>query len=101
MGGQLPIQVVDIEITDVIDSVVQELRAGHPEQTSGDTKLHADPTRVAQAVSNLILNALQHGDQQQPADVYADGQPDNCRLHSTMPESPSPPIGCPSCSSRG
>jgi signal transduction histidine kinase len=85
MGGPLPIQKTAVEIEDVVDGVVQELRAGHPERTitvktSGDTKLHADPTRVAQALSNLILNALQHGGERQPVDVYVEGRPEHLQV---------------------
>jgi signal transduction histidine kinase len=51
---------------DVCTQAVAELQQVHPERVirlsaSGDLKLEADPSRLLQAVSNLVGNALQHG----------------------------------------
>ena len=58
--------------------VVGELRPNHPGrdidvQTTGDPSCVCDSQRVAQAVSNLLGNALRHGSRDRPVTVKVDG----------------------------
>ena len=51
----------------VCEEVMMELRVGHPEallrlQVSGDLRGEWDTDRMAQVLSNLVGNAIQHGD---------------------------------------
>jgi signal transduction histidine kinase len=72
MSGTLPMLYVSADLNDAARRVVDELRGGHPardivlELASGDASAWADPTRIEQAIGNLISNALQHGRQDRP-----------------------------------
>ena len=66
--------------------VVGELRASHPERTIevteiGDLACVCDEQRMAQAISNLLGNALRHGAPGSPVGLRADGSdPDHITL---------------------
>jgi sigma-B regulation protein RsbU (phosphoserine phosphatase) len=56
----------DVRVGDLCERVLAEARAAHPEallslSVEGNDRAHLDAGRVAQAVSNLVANALQHG----------------------------------------
>jgi len=66
MGGEVPLQVAPMDARDVTEGVLKELSQAYPERrvalhASGDSTLDGDPARIAQALTNLVLNALQHG----------------------------------------
>jgi PAS domain S-box-containing protein len=61
-----PIEPQQADMAEIAASIVDELRAAHPERVirlerHGNTRGSWDSARVAQAVSNLIANAVQHG----------------------------------------
>lgn len=65
MGG-IPVERRRIDLTPVVEAVVEEARAAHPERqidvvTRGDCSGNWDPDRLAQVVSNLVGNAVTHG----------------------------------------
>lgn len=65
MGG-IPVDRRRIELVPVVEAVVEEVRAAHPEReidivTRGDCRGSWDPDRLAQVVSNLVGNAVTHG----------------------------------------
>lgn len=71
-------------LTEALQEVVEELRLAHPErEITTDIRLtepvQADGRRVAQLLSNLIANALTHGDPRTPIEVRG-------RLHSGIME---------------
>jgi signal transduction histidine kinase len=74
-----------MDLRELSGLVVDELAAGHPNRTiemsaNGDTRGHWDAARVAQVVSNLVANALAHGDARAPVRVSLEGEPDSVRL---------------------
>lgn len=75
-GIALARQPVDLGLA--IQHALQDLRAAHPERlieftSSGNLTGEWDVDRCAQVASNLIGNALQHGDPDGPVSVSADG----------------------------
>jgi PAS domain S-box-containing protein len=66
LGGGLPLARRPCDLRDVLRQVVAELQLVHPGrairlQLEGDGQGEWDPERVAQVLSNLLANALQHG----------------------------------------
>jgi hypothetical protein len=77
MGGGLQIaSAADAALGDALGLVVSELRAVHPDRVIlADLAITAtvacDPRRIMQLLSNLLANALTHGDAAQPVRVEA------------------------------
>lgn len=66
LGGGIPIRRTDVHLDRVLEKVVAEIRACAPRavlvvETTGDCQALADADRSAQAMANLITNALEHG----------------------------------------
>lgn len=67
MGGGIPVAPRRVDLHDVARRVVDELEIAHPERSvrftsRDDTWAEVDPDRIAQVFSNLVSNAIQHGD---------------------------------------
>ncbi len=78
LGGGIPLQPEAVDLRTLVQRVVREHQAAHPErrielEEHGDLSGHWDPVRLAQVVSNLIGNALQHGDPSGEIRVRLDG----------------------------
>ncbi|HET6283647.1 MAG TPA: MEDS domain-containing protein [Polyangia bacterium] len=79
LGGGLPIEREPTNIHDVAQAVVDEIGAAHPEREfavrhEGDGEGHWDGDRLAQALSNLVSNAIDHGTPETPISVASRGQ---------------------------
>ena len=77
-AGKLPIRPAHVDLAELCRGVVDELEVAHPEATiaidaHGDTVGAWDPARIAQVISNLVGNALAHGDSTAPVRVSIDG----------------------------
>jgi PAS domain S-box-containing protein len=77
-NGSLPVAPVAMDLHDVCRDVVGELRAASPDRAieltvERDGRGTWDPARMAQVVSNLVGNALQHGAQDAPVRVSVTG----------------------------
>jgi hypothetical protein len=67
LGGSMPLERRSADLQQVCDEAIVEIRAGHPDavvrsDTSGELRGQWDPDRLTQVVSNLVVNAIQHGD---------------------------------------
>jgi len=65
LGGGFPIETRRMDLRELSQAVIEELELAYPERTiefepRGDAWGNWDPDRVAQVVSNLVGNALQH-----------------------------------------
>lgn len=78
LGGGIPVTPADMQLKDVAEKVVAEHQAASPGrevtlETMGALEGSWDEPRLAQVLSNLIGNALEHGVSDTPITVRADG----------------------------
>jgi signal transduction histidine kinase len=78
LGGGLPIHPQPTDLQELCRRVVDELRVAHPKQRlqlalEGNGRGEWDPDRVAQVISNLVGNALEHGAPDRPVRVKVSG----------------------------
>jgi signal transduction histidine kinase len=83
--GKLPVAMVLIDLATVVREATDEARAGNPDRAievdmRGDLRGEWDPARMAQALSNLIGNAMSYGDPRTPVRVLADGDDSDVSL---------------------
>lgn len=77
-GRGMPLQLREAHLGDLARQVVQEIEDANPSASlrvreSGDLAGTWDPDRLAQVVSNLVANAVQHGARERPVTVELDG----------------------------
>lgn len=78
VGGGIPVTPAQMQLKDVAEKVVAEHQASSPGreltlETTGVLEGSWDEPRLAQVLSNLIGNALEHGAPDAPITVRADG----------------------------
>lgn len=78
LAGGIPIKREAADLGALVDRVVGEVHAAWPERRidvyeSGDLNGNWDGERLAQVTSNLLSNALQHGDESESVHVKVDG----------------------------
>jgi signal transduction histidine kinase len=77
LGGGIPIVPTNADLGAICAEALEELRAAHPKRTltlvrDGDLRGAFDRDRVVQAMSNLIGNAIQHGNDPIEVRVFAE-----------------------------
>ena len=85
LSGALPVSPVPMDLHRVVRAVVEECLAANPGREIsvamyGDGLVRWDPGRMAQAVSNLVGNALTHGAPDEAVRVWVGGDADELRL---------------------
>jgi signal transduction histidine kinase len=97
LGGGIAIAPEEVQdVARMAAEVVAEIASAHPDRTLRVT--YRDPgaavldrTRVAQLMSNLVGNAVQHGPPEEPVDVLVQGDGDQVRFSVTNRGEPIPP----------
>ena len=78
LGGGIPIRLEPMDLAALVQRVVVECQTAQPQtsiviEAAGVLTCDGDPERLAQVVSNLLGNALQHGVAGEPVSVVLDG----------------------------
>lgn len=98
LGGGIAVERRDIvPLRPMLEQVVSELRGGHPDRRieaefDGISDCRCDPGRVGQMLSNLVANALTHGDPTKPVRVEGAVEAGTVRLSVTNGGAPIPPV---------
>jgi signal transduction histidine kinase len=84
-GDRIPIERKDLDLHEFMDKVVAEVRASAPDrkvevQTSGDLRGRWDADRLAQVLTNLLGNAVEHGTPGTPINLTAHGEQRDVQL---------------------
>ncbi|AXK73193.1 sensor histidine kinase [Lysobacter sp. TY2-98] len=79
MGPGIPTSSVECDLADVVRAALADAGATYPNahfdmQLDGDLRSHADPVRLQQLLTNLLVNAAQHGASGFPVRLEAEGQ---------------------------
>ncbi|HEY4581682.1 MAG TPA: sensor histidine kinase [Lysobacter sp.] len=74
MGRGLPMSPTDCDVAGVVRAALADATATYPRahfesELSGDLRAHADPVRLQQLLTNLLVNAAQHGDGIRPVRI--------------------------------
>jgi len=86
MGPGIPVKTTDLDLSHVCERVVEEIRASHPEaivlfDAKTPVQGQFDGARMEQVFSNVISNAVQHGDNQLPIKVELETSEDCAIFH--------------------
>lgn len=97
LGGGIPIEQADeVPLRPVLEQVVAELRMANPERQIDseltDTVVRCDEGRIGQLLSNLIANALTHGDPESPIEVRSSVAGDRFELSVANGGEPIPDV---------
>ncbi|MBW3566258.1 MAG: sensor histidine kinase [Acidobacteria bacterium] len=76
LGAGMPLSVAPVDLRNLFQKVLEELRAAHPDcrvhfEAVGDVTGQWDAARLRQVVSNLVSNAIEHGDECSAIEVVA------------------------------
>ncbi len=85
LGTGIPIVRCEARLDEIVRRVVDELSAVNPDrrieiETNGDVSGQWDPDRLEQVASNLLSNAVDHGEPGAPVRVVLTGEPDHVSL---------------------
>ena len=94
-GDCIPIERETLDLHDVVDKVVAEVTASAPDRkvdvsASGNLRGRWDANRIAQALTNLLSNAVEHGKPDAPITVTVRGEDREVEL-SVQSEGPTIP----------
>jgi signal transduction histidine kinase len=79
LGAGMPVSAAPLDLKSLGLEVLEEFRAAHPERPirfdwSGNTAGEWDAARLRQVLSNLIANAVEHGEPGSPIEMSARGE---------------------------
>jgi len=96
LGRAIPISPETVSMGQICSLALDEIRAAHPErnfriETSGNLEGRFDSERLQQVLSNLLHNAVRHGDRNQPITLSAHGAADKITVEVKNHGRPIPP----------
>lgn len=96
LGGGMPIEPHPVDLREVVQAAADEVTTSHPERAihveiSGDLHGKLDSRRIGQALSNLLGNAVHHGQPKTTIDVLAHGDGKEISLAVHNEGAPIPP----------
>ena len=76
LGREMPMRPEESSLIETCHTALAELMAAHPKRAfefehEGDLRGHFDPVRIGQALSNLLNNAINHGERGYPVNMRA------------------------------
>ncbi|MEO8179609.1 MAG: response regulator [Deltaproteobacteria bacterium] len=85
LGSGIPVRRQSVELRGIVQQVLEELQPAYPERVvqsvgSGDVRGEWDPDRLAQAVMNLVSNALKYGEAGGIVTVRTQGEGDSVTM---------------------
>ena len=98
LGGGFSIEAGPTDALEpALRTVVEELAIAHPDiaietDLRIDTPIVCDPHRIAQLTSNLLANAITHGNTEAPIELIAEGGGEALRLSVCNAGDPIPPV---------
>jgi signal transduction histidine kinase len=95
LGDHLPITLRPMDMREAFGSIAEEVVSAHPDRqlqfrSEGALTGDWDPDRIAQMLSNLIGNAVQHGDPDSPIRISASGTESAVRIEIRNKGAPIP-----------
>lgn len=95
-GEGIPIARREVDVSQLYETVMEDLRHGHPNAvleltTSGAASGQFDADRLAQVCTNLVSNAIEHGADASPIRVIVTGESDAVQIRVENTGSPIPP----------
>lgn len=96
LGANIPIERDDCDLGPLCREAVESIQSIHPAQrfelaASGNLRMHGDPARLQQVLSNLLNNAVQHGDPRAAITLHALGEASAVALRVGNAGRPIPP----------
>lgn len=90
LGAGMPLSVTPSDLGSLCQEVLDEFRAAHPGRSlhfkrAGDLTGQWDAARLRQVLSNLIGNAIEHGDEGAPIEIVTRGEDSTIFLMITNP----------------
>ena len=76
LGAGIPLDLEDANLAQIIRGSLAEVQSGYPQRsfrvdTEDNLTVHVDAPRMQQAITNLLINAVQHGDSTSPVELVA------------------------------
>jgi signal transduction histidine kinase len=78
LGGGIPLRRQETDLAQIVQRVIQEAQVSFPQgrfemRMEGELSGYWDADRLAQVTSNLVGNAIEHGDQKDPIEITLNG----------------------------
>lgn len=76
LGAGIALELQEADVAQIIRASLAEVQAGYPQRsfridTESDLAAYVDPSRMQQAITNLLINAVQHGNSTSPVELVA------------------------------